>query len=82
MLLTGVAVGAVNGIVFVKGRLPHAFIITLATLSIARGFGCGSRTGSRSRMPEPIQTLGGDVLFGWLPVSTSSSRRSPPSPSC
>ena len=33
MLLTGVAVGAVNGIVFVKGRLPHAFITTLATLS-------------------------------------------------
>ena len=21
-------------------------------------------------MPEPIQVLGGDILFGWLPVST------------
>ena len=37
MLLTGAAVGAVNGIVYVFGRLPHPFIITLATLSICRG---------------------------------------------
>ena len=37
MLLTGAAVGAVNGMVYVFGRLPHPFIITLATLSICRG---------------------------------------------
>ena len=29
--------GVVNGIVYVFGRLPHPFIITLATLSICRG---------------------------------------------
>ena len=37
MLLTGLAVGAVNGIIYVKGRLPHPFVITLAMLSVARG---------------------------------------------
>ena len=37
MLATGAAVGFVNGAVYVWGRLPHPFIITLATLSIARG---------------------------------------------
>ncbi|MGZ2482318.1 ribose/xylose/arabinose/galactoside ABC-type transport system permease subunit [Rhizobium pisi] len=37
MLLAGAAVGAVNGVVFVYGRLPHPFIITLASLSICRG---------------------------------------------
>jgi ribose transport system permease protein len=37
MVLTGGVVGAVNGIVYVFGRLPHPFIITLATLSICRG---------------------------------------------
>ena len=71
MILTGVAVGAVNGIVFVAGRLPHAFIITLATLSIARGMALWLSDGQPIQgMPEPIQVLGGDVLFGWLPVST------------
>src|SRR4029077_11025963 len=37
MLGTGLLVGAVNGVVYVKGQLPHPFIITLAMLSIARG---------------------------------------------
>src|ERR1041384_7353837 len=35
MLATGALVGAVNGMVYVWGRLPHPFIITLAPLSIA-----------------------------------------------
>ena len=37
MLASGTLVGAVNGVVYVFGRLPHPFIITLATLSICRG---------------------------------------------
>ena len=37
MLATGAAVGLVNGVVYVWGRMPHPFIVTLATLSIARG---------------------------------------------
>jgi ribose transport system permease protein len=71
MLLTGLAVGAVNGVVFVVGRLPHPFIITLATLSIARGLALVLSDGRPIQgMPAPIQALGGDTLFGWLPVST------------
>jgi ribose transport system permease protein len=71
MLLTGVVVGIVNGVVYVYGRLPHPFIITLATLSIARGVALVLSDGQPIQgMPEAIQVLGGDILFGWLPVST------------
>jgi ribose transport system permease protein len=70
MLATGSLVGVVNGGVFVKGRLPHPFIITLATLSIARGLALWLSDGSPIQgMPEPIQALGGTTLFGWLPLS-------------
>lgn len=71
MLVTGLLVGAVNGIVYVYGRLPHPFIITLATLSIARGLALVLSDGQPIQgMPESVTALGGDDLFGWLPVST------------
>lgn len=71
MLLTGVLVGIVNGVVYVYGRLPHPFIITLATLSIARGLALWLSDGQPIQgMPDPIRVLGGEILFGWLPVST------------
>jgi ribose transport system permease protein len=71
MLATGLIVGAVNGIVYVYGRLPHPFIITLATLSIARGLALVLSDGQPIQgMPEAVTALGGDTLFGWLPVST------------
>lgn len=70
MLLTGSAVGAINGVIFVKGRLPHPFIITLATLSIARGLALWLSDGSPIQgMPEPIQALGDGSLFGFLTPS-------------
>jgi ribose transport system permease protein len=69
MLATGVAVGAVNGVVFVFGRLPHPFIITLATLSVARGIALGLSGGQPIQgMPRVVQTLGGGSV-GWLPYS-------------
>ena len=65
---SGVVVGLLNGFIFVKGRLPHPFIITLATLSIARGLALWLSDGRPIQgMPEPIQALGGMTLFGWLP---------------
>ena len=71
MLLTGVAVGVVNGVFYVYGRLPHPFIITLATLSIARGLALWLSGGQPIQgMPDPIRMIGGQILFGWLPVST------------
>ncbi len=66
MVLTGALVGAVNGIVFVFGRLPHPFIITLATLSICRGLALESAVGHTTMrgMPEFISSLGGSWTFG------------------
>jgi ribose transport system permease protein len=37
MVGTGVVVGMVNGLVYVYGRVPHPFIVTLAMLNIAAG---------------------------------------------
>jgi ribose transport system permease protein len=71
MLVTGAAVGAVNGIFYVYGRLPHPFIITLATLSVARGLALWLSGGQPIQgMPDPIRVIGGEILLGWLPVST------------
>lgn len=70
MLAVGMAVGLVNGTVYVFGRLPHPFIVTLATLSIARGLALWLAGGQpRQGMPPVVQTLGGGSI-GWLPSST------------
>ncbi len=54
MLATGAAVGFVNGGVYVWGRLPHPFIITLATLSIARGLALQLSGGQPKRGVPPV----------------------------
>jgi len=66
MLLTGAAVGAVNGVAYVFGRLPHPFIITLATLSICRGLALELAIGHTTMrgMPDAIAALGGASTFG------------------
>src|SRR5215212_2985327 len=66
MLLTGSAVGAINGIVYVFGRLPHPFIITLATLSICRGLALELAIGHTTMrgMPDAITVIGGASTFG------------------
>ena len=66
MLATGLLVGAVNGIVYVFGRLPHPFIITLATLSIARGLALELSVGHTTMrgMPDAIGWIGGGTSFG------------------
>ena len=56
--------------VYVFGRLPHPFIITLATLSICKGLALElsiAHTTMRG-MPEAIAALGGVSVFG-LPNS-------------
>ncbi|MFL5332867.1 MAG: ABC transporter permease [Geminicoccaceae bacterium] len=70
MVLTGAAVGAVNGIVYVFGRLPHPFIITLATLSICRGLALQLAIGHTTMrgMPDAIAALGDSSVLG-LPNS-------------
>jgi ribose transport system permease protein len=66
MMFTGMAVGAVNGLVYVFGRLPHPFIITLATLSICRGLALQLAIGHTTMrgMPEAIAEIGGGSSFG------------------
>jgi ribose transport system permease protein len=66
MLAVGVLVGFVNGAVYVFGRLPHPFIITLATLSICRGVAYSiavSHTTMRG-MPDAIVAIGGGDTLG------------------
>ena len=71
MLLTGALVGVVNGVGYVYGRIPHPFIVTLATLSVARGLALGISGGQPiSGMPEIVTTIGGGTanwIASWLP---------------
>ena len=69
MVATGTAVGAINGLAYVYGRLPHPFIVTLATLSVARGFALWLSGGQPLQgMPQIVQDVGGGSL-GWFPFS-------------
>ena len=66
ILATATLVGAINGVVYVYGRLPHPFIITLATLSICRGLALELATGHTTMrgMPDWINTIGSSDTFG------------------
>lgn len=69
ILGTGAAVGLVNGLVYVYGRVPHPFIVTLATLSIVRGIALWISDGTLvPNVPPVVQTLGGGTV-DWLPYS-------------
>jgi ribose transport system permease protein len=65
MLAAGTAVGAVNGLVYVFGRLPHPFIVTLATLSICRGLALEFAPGHTTLrgMPDFIEQIGSGSSF-------------------
>ena len=63
------AVGTINGLVFVFGRVPHPFIVTLATLSVARGLALCLRRDAVPGMP-PIVQVASAGLIDWLPYST------------
>ncbi len=66
---TGLAVGAANGLIYVYGRVPHPFIVTLATLSIVRGIALWAANGTLiSGMPSIVDTIGGGSIH-WLPYS-------------
>ncbi|MGC2241202.1 MAG: ABC transporter permease [Acidimicrobiia bacterium] len=71
MLGTGLVVGLFNGVLFVKGQIPHPFIVTLATLTLARGLALWLSDGRPIQgMPPIIRSVGGDSILGWLPIST------------
>jgi ribose transport system permease protein len=77
-LTTGCLVGAVNGLLFVKGRLPHPFIPTLATLTAASGLALylsSSRTIQGA--PDIVNSIGAGRIswipggggIGWFPMA-------------
>jgi ribose transport system permease protein len=69
MLAVGLAIGAINGLVFVYGRVPHPFIVTLATLSVVRGLALLLSDGRpKFGMPDAVVEIGGKSI-GWLPHS-------------
>jgi len=69
MLAVGAAVGIANGLVFVYGRVPHPFIVTLASLSIVRGLALLLSHGEpKFGMPGAVLFLGGESI-GWFPHS-------------
>jgi ribose transport system permease protein len=67
MLATGAAIGAVNGAVFVYGRLPNALINTLAMYSIARGVALVITHGDAKPGMPPIVTSIGSGFIGAIP---------------
>jgi ribose transport system permease protein len=77
-LATGTLVGLINGLLYVKGRLPHPFIPTLATLTAASGLALYlSHSETIQGVPPVVNEIGagriasipggGDV--GWFPTA-------------
>jgi ribose transport system permease protein len=67
-LLVGFTVGLLNGLVFVKGRVPHPFIVTLGSLNVVAGLALVISKGEpKTGMPQAIVDLGSAELGG-IPV--------------
>lgn len=75
----GSAVGLVNGLLLVKGRLPHPFIPTLAMLTAASGLALYLADSKTIQGAPPfVETIGagriswipGGGAIGWFPVAT------------
>lgn len=66
IVTTGVVAGLVNGFVYVKGRVPHPFIVTLAMLSVARGLALVLSDGSAiGGMPNLVREAGSGRILGF-----------------
>ena len=77
-LVTGSLVGLLNGLLYVKGRLPHPFIATLATLTAASGLALYLSNSRTIRGAPPlvsdvgagrIAAVPGGGEIGWFPIS-------------
>jgi ribose transport system permease protein len=68
MLAVGLAIGLMNGVILVKGRILNAFIVTLGTLSIVRGVALLVADAQVNvGMPSVVAATGADKL-GPIPV--------------
>lgn len=69
MILAGGLAGAISGTLFVKGKIPHPFLPTLAMLMVARGLALLFSDGQPiTGMPDAIRTLGSSRI-GDVPVA-------------
>ncbi len=70
IVLTGAAVGFVNGFIFIKGRIPHPFVVTLATFTAVRGLALLLVDGQTNiGMPQLVLDLGAGKIAGFpIPV--------------
>lgn len=69
MILAGGLAGGVNGTLFVKGKLPHPFLPTLAMLMVARGVALIVSKGEPvTGMPASINAIGSEK-FGQVPLA-------------
>jgi ribose transport system permease protein len=68
MLAVGLAVGLLNGVILVKGRILNAFIVTLGTLSIVRGVALLVADAQVNVGMPPVVAATGDDKFGPIPV--------------
>lgn len=69
MMLGGALAGAVSGTLFVKGKLPHPFLATLAMMMIARGAALLISDGQPiTGMPEAVQQIGSQRVGG-VPIA-------------
>jgi len=68
ILLTGMAVGWLNGFLYVKGKMPHSFIPTLATLYAARGLALVISDGRPIPGVSPVVVFLGSGYIGPIPM--------------
>lgn len=69
MVLTGALLGTISGLLFVKGRIPHPFLPTLAMLMIARGLSFLFSGGTPiTGLPDSVRFIGQGSI-GPLPVA-------------
>lgn len=68
LVLTGAVVGFANGLIFVKGRIPHPFIVTLAMLSVVRGAALMLSEGRMVTDIPPVVQWAGSGFLGLVPV--------------
>lgn len=67
MFATGSVVGLINGLIYVKGRLPHPFIATLAMFSVASGVALmWAKNVTVHGAPGLVNTLGSGRVQ-WIP---------------
>jgi ribose transport system permease protein len=68
ILLTGVVCGSINGFLYVKGKMPHPFIPTLAMLYAARGLALVISDGRPIPGMSPIVVFLGSGYIGPIPM--------------